>query len=122
INNIVDITNFVMLEFGQPLHAFDLKELNGGTIIIDRARDKEKFTTLDGTELTLSKEHLTIRDQQKVVALAGVVGGKNSGVSEDTENILIESAHFTPLTVRRTSRQLGVDTDSSYRFSRGTDP
>lgn len=122
INNIVDITNFILLEMGQPLHAFDARQLRGQTIVIDRAVAGEAFHTLDGTELKLSGEELTIRDAERPVALAGVIGGQNSGISEATTDIVIESAYFKPETVRRTSRQFGVETDSSYRFSRGTNP
>lgn len=122
INNVVDITNYVMMELGQPLHAFDSRFIQGHKIIIDRASQGETFTTLDGTEVKLTGEELTIRDSEKAMALAGVVGGINSGVKEETKNIFIESAHFTPKTVRQTSRRLGIDTDSAYRFARGTDP
>lgn len=122
INNIVDVTNFVMMEFGQPLHAFDAKEIRGAQITIDKAKAGEKFTTFDGTELTLKGEELTIRDQERAVALAGVIGGKNSGVTEATKEIFIEAAHFNPKSVRRAARANGLDTDSSHRFSRGTDP
>lgn len=122
INNIVDVTNYVMMELGQPLHAFDANFLADKKIIVDRAISGEKFTTLDGTELVLSGEELTIRDGQKAIALAGIVGGKNSGVNEKTTDIFLESAYFTAAPVRKTSRKLGIQTDSSYRFSRGTDP
>lgn len=122
INNVVDVTNFVMLELGQPLHAFDVEELQGKTLIIRRSDKGEKFKTLDGTELTLSGEELTIRDSERPVALAGVVGGLNSGVSEKTRDIFVESAFFSSQVVRKTSRRHGVDTESSQRFSRGTDP
>lgn len=121
INNVVDITNYVMLELGQPLHAFDVKCIHGGKVIIDSATAGETFTTLDGTKLTLSGNELTIRDSQEAIALAGVVGGKNSGVSESTTAVFVEAAHFSAEGVRRTSRQLGIETDSAYRFSRGTD-
>ncbi len=122
INNIVDITNFVMMELGQPLHAFDASQLQGQKIIVRKATKGEKFKTLDGTELTLTGEELTIRDEARPVALAGVVGGQNSGVSDSTRDILIESAFFASDVVRRSARQHGVDTDSGQRFSRGTDP
>jgi len=122
INNVVDITNYVMMELGQPLHAFDVSQIFDQKIVIDRAQSGEKFKTLDGTELTLTGEELTIRDGQRAVALAGVVGGLNSGVTETTKDLFIESAHFTAETVRKTSRKHGVQTDSAYRFSRGTDP
>lgn len=122
INNIVDATNFVMLECGQPLHAFDQKTLAGKTIIIDSAQEQEKFTTLDGTEIKLNSNQLTIRDSKKPVALAGVVGGLNSGVTEDTEDLFVESAYFTPESVRKTSRDVSIDTESSIRFAKGCDP
>lgn len=122
INNIVDVTNYVMMELGQPLHAFDADQLAGKKIIVDNARKGEKFQSLDGTEYTLAGDELMIRDGNRPVALAGVVGGLNSGVTEKTENIFLESAHFLRDAVRRTARKLGVETDSSYRFSRGTDP
>lgn len=121
INNVVDVTNFVMLELGQPLHAFDLKTLVGSEVKIERATKNEKFRSLDGTEYTLNENDLTIRDQQKPVALAGVVGGQNSGVSDSTRDVFVESAHFTAETVRKSMRRLGLQTDSAYRFSRGTD-
>lgn len=122
INNVVDVTNFVMLELGQPLHAFDVREIKGRKIIIDRAVKGESFVTLDGTELKLEGSELTIRDVERPVALAGIVGGKNSGIQDDTVEIFIESAYFTPASVRRTARKFGVETDSSYRFARGTNP
>lgn len=122
INNVVDVTNFVMMELGQPLHAFDVREIKGRKIVIDRAPKGEKFVTLDGTEITLDGSELTIRDTERAVALAGIVGGKNSGIQDDTTEIFIEAAYFTPSAVRRTSRKFGIETDSSYRFSRGTNP
>jgi phenylalanyl-tRNA synthetase beta chain len=122
INNIVDVTNYVMMELGQPLHAFDAKEIKGHKIIVDKAQSKEKFQTLDGTELTLTGDELVIRDQERPVAIAGVVGGKNSGVSDSTTDLFIEAAYFSPMTVRKASRTHGITTDSSYRFSRGVDP
>ena len=122
VNNIVDITNYVMLEVGQPLHAFDLDQIEGDQIIIDSAKPREKFNPLYGETIELSGEELTIRNAQKPLALAGLIGGLSSGVSKETTDIFIESAHFTQKTVRRTSRRLGFHTDSSYRFSRGTDP
>ncbi|MBX3033537.1 MAG: phenylalanine--tRNA ligase subunit beta [Bdellovibrionaceae bacterium] len=122
INNVVDVTNYVMMELGQPLHAFDAGKIAGRQILVERARPQEKFVTLDGTEVTLSGEELVIRDGERAVALAGVVGGKNSGVSEETREIFLESANFQPMSVRKTSRRLGIETDSAYRFSRGVDP
>jgi len=121
INNVVDITNYVMMELGQPLHAFDLDQLKGAKVEIDRAQKGEKFISLDGTEVALKGEELTIRDSDRAVCIAGVIGGKNSGVSDSTTKVFLESAHFAMDSVRRTSRQLGLQTDSAYRFSRGTD-
>jgi phenylalanyl-tRNA synthetase beta chain len=121
INNVVDITNYVMLEYGQPLHAFDLNELKGSKVVIARSKG-EKFKSLDGTEHDLTTEDLTIRDGERAVALAGVVGGLNSGIQDSSCDLFVESAHFLQSTVRRTSRRLGIETDSAYRFSRGTDP
>lgn len=122
INNVVDITNFVMLELGHPMHAFDVRELQGRIVKIDRAVKGEKFTTLDGIELEFDGSELTIRDEARAVAVAGVVGGQNSGIKDDTTEIFLEAAYFTPSTVRRTARKFGIETDSSYRFARGTNP
>lgn len=122
INNIVDVTNYVMLELGQPLHAFDLKKLAGGRIVIRRARDGETLRTLDEEERSLTETILVIADADKPVAVAGVMGGANSEVSYATSDILLESAHFDPLSVRRTSRALGLRTEASYRFERVVDP
>lgn len=122
INNVVDVTNFVMMELGQPMHAFDVRELRGQKVIVERAVAGESFTTLDGTDLKLDGTELTIRDGERPVALAGIIGGKNSGIQDDTTDIFLESAYFTPATVRKTARKFGVETDSSYRFARGTNP
>lgn len=122
INNVVDITNFVMMELGQPLHAFDADQIQGSKIIVDRAQKNEKFVTLDGTEKSLLGEELTIRDSSRAVCLAGVVGGQNSGVTEFTQNIFLESAYFMGMSARKTSRRHGIETDSAYRFARGVDP
>jgi phenylalanyl-tRNA synthetase beta chain len=121
INNIVDIGNFVMMELGQPLHMFDLDNLAGKKLTIENSK-REKFTSFDGTTYELTGEELTIRDGEKAVVIAGVIGSANSGVTDKTANLFIESAHFNQTVIRRTSRRFGVDTDSSYRFSRGTDP
>lgn len=122
INNVVDITNYVMLEMGQPLHAFDADLLAGKKVVVRRAQKNEKFKTLKEQDLTLEGDELLICDSEKPVALAGVIGGLNSGVSEKTKNIFIESASFNAMSVRKSSRRHGVDTDSAYRFSRGVDP
>ena len=121
INNIVDITNFVLMEMGQPLHAFDAAKLRGG-ILVRRAGEGEKFIALDGKENTLDAGDLVIADQEGPVALAGVMGGVDSGVTEATVDVLLEAAYFQTTTVRRTSRRLGMVSDSSYRFERGVDP
>lgn len=121
INNVVDVTNFVLMELGQPLHAFDLAQLSGNKVVVRRAAEGEKIRTLDGKELTLSNRHLVIADGEKPAALAGVMGGENSGVTENTTDILLESAIFNPDNIRLTSRELGISSDSSYRFERGVD-
>ncbi|MBK7866746.1 MAG: hypothetical protein IPJ75_06990 [Ignavibacteriales bacterium] len=121
INNIVDITNYVMLETGQPLHAFDLDNLSKSSIIVKKAKDGTKFKTLDSIERNLSGSMLMICDGEKEVAIAGIMGGENSEVSPTTSNILIESAYFDPGCVRRSARALGLSTEASYRFERGTD-
>ena len=122
INNVVDVTNFVLYEIGQPLHAFDLDNLNGRKIIVRSASQDEKFITLDSKERKMRSTDLMICDAAKPVAIAGVMGGENSEVTQDTKNILIESAYFNPSSVRRTAKHLGLSTDASYRFERGTDP
>ncbi|MHB9133586.1 MAG: phenylalanine--tRNA ligase subunit beta [Armatimonadota bacterium] len=122
INNVVDATNFVMLELGQPLHAFDLDTLTDHTIVVRRARDEEPFTTLDGVERLLTGNMLVIADPSRPVALAGIMGGLNTEVTADTTNILLESAHFDRTSVRRTARANGLSTESSYRFERIVDP
>jgi phenylalanyl-tRNA synthetase beta chain len=126
INNVVDVTNYVMLECGQPLHAFDhhllARNADGQpAIIVRRARDGELFVTLDGQKHTLTREHLLIADAEKGIALAGVMGGLNSEINERTVDVLIESAYFQPTNIRRTSKTLGLRTDASYRFERGAD-
>ena len=126
INNVVDITNYVMLESGQPLHAFDYQLLqrhasNAPKIIIRRANEGEKFTTLDGKERTLTNQMLLIADETQAVALAGLMGGKNSEINESTTQVLIESAYFKPQNIRATSKKLELRTDASYRFERGGD-
>ena len=121
INNIVDITNFVMMEYGQPLHAFDRDLLAGNKIIIRRAKKGEPFASLDGTELKLEPDALVIADGEKPVALAGIMGGINSQVSETPSHIVLESACFNPATVRQGSKKYGLRSDSSYRFERSVD-
>jgi len=121
INNVVDITNYVLMEYGHPLHAFDFRQLAGGKIIVRRAAEGEKFTTLDGQERTLTAADLTIRDAGRAVALAGIMGGENSEIANDTTDILLESAYFNPSAIRLTSKRLGIHTESSHRFERGAD-
>jgi len=122
INNVVDITNYVMFELGQPLHAFDYRLLRGARIIVRRARPGETITSIDGIERELDPEMLVIADEDRAVAIAGVMGGSDSEISERTQDILIESANFNSTSVRRTSKRLGMVTESSYRFERGVDP
>jgi len=121
INNVVDVTNFVMMELGQPLHAFDFNLLRERRIVVRRAEEGAEFTTLDGQVRTLLAADLVICDGEGPIALAGVMGGGNSEVSSETTDILLESAYFNPVTIRRTSKRLGLHTDASHRFERGTD-
>lgn len=123
INNLVDVTNYVLLEYGQPLHAFDFDKLAGGEIIVRLPRPEERyFLTLDSQKRELNHETLLICDAVKPVALAGIMGGLESEVTESTHRVLIESAYFYPPTIRRTSKRLGLSTEASYRFERGVDP
>lgn len=122
INNVVDVGNYVMLEYGQPLHAFDARKLAGPEIIVRRAHDGEKITTLDGKERTLNHTMLVIADAEKPVVIAGIMGGENSGVSEDTTDLVLECAVFQRQSIRRTSKRIGLSSDSSYRYERGVDP
>lgn len=122
INNFVDITNYVMLEYGQPMHAFDLKYVENGKIIIRNAEDGEKITTLDGIERTLSSEMLAICDAEKPAAVAGVMGGEYSGIMDDTVTVVFESACFDGVSVRTTAKKLGMRTEASSRFEKGLDP
>lgn len=122
INNMVDITNFVLMEYGQPLHAFDIRALEGNKIIVDTAANGDKFTTLDGTERTLDDTMLMINDANKAVALAGVMGGINSEILPDTNMVVIESANFEGSSVRQTSKKLGLRTEASGRYEKGIDP
>lgn len=121
INSIVDITNYVMMEMGQSLHCFDLDKLSG-SIVVRQATEGEKFLALDSQTYTLQTDDLVIADQKRAVAIAGVMGGEETGVTEATTNVLLEAAWFTPSNIRRTSRRLGLSSDSSYRFERGIDP
>ncbi|MFZ4438025.1 MAG: phenylalanine--tRNA ligase subunit beta [Syntrophales bacterium] len=122
INNIVDVTNFVMMELGQPLHAFDFRFLAEERIVVRRSRADETFVSLDGKERTLGADTLLICDGVKPVAIGGVMGGLNSEVKEETETILLESAYFNPASIRRTARSLAMGTDAAFRFERGIDP
>lgn len=122
INNIVDITNFILLGLGQPLHCFDLSKVAGGRIEVRTCPEGTKFTTLDGTERTLSEADLMICDAEKPLCIAGVFGGMESGVTASTTDVFIESAYFNPTRVRRTARRHGLSTDASFRYERGTDP
>lgn len=121
INNIVDVTNYVMMELGHPLHAFDFRYLEEQRIVVKTAGDKEQFTTLDGQQHSMSSEDLMICDGRRPVALAGIMGGLNSEVQDDTATILLEAAYFNPTTVRRSSKRHGLHTESSHRFERGAD-
>ena len=122
INNVVDVTNFVLMETGQPLHAFDFDRLAEHRIVVKTAQEGQTFTTLDGTERTLGSDMLMICDGKRPVALAGIMGGLESEIEDQTTRVLIESAYFDPITTRRTAKRLGLSTESSHRFERGVDP
>jgi phenylalanyl-tRNA synthetase beta chain len=122
VNNVVDVTNLVMLELGQPLHAFDLDRIRGRTVRVRAAQAGEKLRTLDGQDRTLEATDLVIADDSGAIALAGVMGGAESEVHDGTTNVLLESAHFEPARVRRTARRLGLHSEASYRFERSVDP
>jgi len=122
INNIVDITNFVLHEVGQPLHAFDASKILGGKVVVRRAEEGEKFVTLDGVERTLTAADLMIANAEKPMCLAGVFGGEESGVTETTTDVFLESAYFNPVSIRKSSKRHGLKTDASFRYERGADP
>jgi len=122
INNVVDITNFVLHEIGQPLHAFDAAKIEGGKVIVRRAEEGEKFVTLDGVERTLSSADLMIANVSKPMCIAGVFGGEESGVTENTVDVFLESAYFNPVSIRKSSKRHGLKTDASFRYERGADP
>lgn len=122
INNIVDITNFVMLELGQPMHAFDCRQITSGKIVVERAKDGDKFTTLDETERTLNEDVLCIKDGETTIGLAGIMGGLNSEVKEDTTAIIFESANFNGTNIRVSSQKLGLRTEASAKFEKDLDP
>ncbi|TAK65417.1 MAG: phenylalanine--tRNA ligase subunit beta [Bacteroidetes bacterium] len=122
VNNVVDITNYVLMELGHPLHAFDYDTLAGKTIVVKRAKQGEKFTTLDHKERTLTGDTLMICDGERSIGVAGVMGGENTEITHATKNVLLESAYFNPASIRRTSKYLGISTDASQRFERGANP
>ncbi|MCH5325680.1 MAG: phenylalanine--tRNA ligase subunit beta [Duncaniella sp.] len=122
INNIVDITNYLLHAMGQPLHCFDVAKIEGGKVVVKNATEGEKFTTLDGIERTLDTRDLMICDTRRPMCIAGVFGGLDSGVTESTTDVFLESAYFNPTSVRKTARRHGLNTDSSFRFERGVDP
>jgi len=122
INNVVDVTNFVLMEMGQPLHAFDFDRLGEHRIVVRTAQEGQSFVTLDGVQRTLGADMLMICDGQGPVALAGIMGGLESEIEDDTRAVLIESAYFDPISIRRTAKRLGLNTESSFRFERGVDP
>ncbi|HEX7900237.1 MAG TPA: phenylalanine--tRNA ligase subunit beta [Planctomycetota bacterium] len=121
VNNVVDVTNFVLLESGQPLHAFDARVLRGNAIVVRRAAPGEKIVAIDGKTYELTKDALVIADAERPVAVAGVMGGKESEIGAGTSDVLLESAQFDPVSIRRTSKRLALSSDSSYRFERGVD-
>lgn len=121
INNVADVTNYVLMELGHPLHAFDLARIRQRKIIVRRARPGESLRTLDGTDRTLTSENLVIADGLRPVALAGVMGGEDSEISSTTRAVLLESAWFEPVSIRRTARGHGMHTEASHRFERGAD-
>lgn len=121
INNIVDITNYVMLEYGQPMHAFDYRYVNGGKIVVRRAEDGETLTTLDGNVRQLNSSMLVIADEHRAVGLAGIMGGENSEIVEDTVDVVFESANFNGTSIRRTALALGMRTEASAKFEKGLD-
>jgi phenylalanyl-tRNA synthetase beta chain len=121
INNVVDITNYILYSTAHPIHAFDLAKLSGRKIFVRRANKGEKLRTLEGEDLSLTSDMLVIADEKKPVALAGVIGGEDSAVTGDTQDVFIESACFDPVSVRKTSKKTGIQTDASYRFERGAD-
>jgi phenylalanyl-tRNA synthetase beta chain len=122
VNNVVDVTNLVLAEVGQPLHAFDLATLRGPKIVVRRGRAGERIVAIDGTELVLDQSTLAIADAERPVAIAGIMGGRDTEISERTRDVLLESAYFDPIATRRAVRRLGLRSESSYRFERGVDP
>ncbi len=122
INNVVDITNYVMLEYGQPMHAFDIEYIKGRKITVRRAKEKEVIKTLDEVERELDNEDLVIADEEKAIALAGIMGGQNSEINSGTKTVVFESANFEPVHIRLTAKKVGLRTESSSRFEKGLDP
>ncbi|MBN8702372.1 MAG: phenylalanine--tRNA ligase subunit beta [Bacteroidetes bacterium] len=122
INNIVDITNYVLFEYGQPLHAFDADKISGNKIVVKRANVSSKFTTLDSVERTLSGEELLICNESEPMCIAGVFGGLHSGITTETKNLFLESAYFNPVSIRKTAKQHNLKTDAAFRYERGADP
>lgn len=122
INNLVDITNYVMEEFGQPMHAYDLDTIAGKQIVVRRANDGETFTTLDGQERNLDSEMLMICDGEKAIGLAGIMGGENSKITDDVKDMVFEAACFDGTNIRLSSKRLGLRTDASGKFEKGLDP
>ena len=122
VNNVVDVTNYILLERGHPLHAFDYDKIEGQAIIVRKAKQQESLVTLDNKERLIKENMLCIADMKKPLAIAGVMGGAESEIHEQTRKIVLESAYFNPISIRRTSKQLGLQTDASKRFERGTDP
>ena len=122
INNVVDVTNFILMEMGQPLHAFDRARIKGGKIVVRHARKGEKLVTLDGVERNLSEKNLMICNESEPMCIAGVFGGLEAGVSEQTTDVFLESAYFNPVSIRKTAREHGLNTDASFRYERGCDP
>ncbi|MEE8483958.1 MAG: phenylalanine--tRNA ligase subunit beta, partial [Nitrospinota bacterium] len=122
VSNIVDVTNYIMIETGHPMHAFDRRDLLQNTIIVRGAGKNEKLTTLDGRTHDLEAQDVVIADAEKGVALAGIMGGENSEIKNDTKDVILEAAYFDPRSVRRTSKRLGISSESSYRFERGVNP
>ncbi|HMA60175.1 MAG TPA: phenylalanine--tRNA ligase subunit beta, partial [Halanaerobiales bacterium] len=121
INNIVDITNYILMEYNQPLHAFDLDKIKDGKVIVRRAEENEKVVTIDDVERTLDQETLVITDPEKVIAVAGVMGAENSEVTDQTTDIFLEAAYFEPTSIRKTARKLGLPSEASHRLERGID-
>ena len=121
INNVVDVTNYVLFSTSHPIHAFDLAKIAGRKIIIRRAKEGEGIRTLEEEDVSLSTDMLVIADEERPVAIAGVIGGLEPSVQQDTQDIFIESAYFNPVSVRKTSKKTGISTDASYRFERGAD-